>query len=83
MVLDLLHNLMDVLSQRDTSVQRNIMKWKYMLLDSRFGPHSPAIESRLRKARENGKVVNLSAAGYCFTKALTQTLHKPSHFRLK
>ncbi|XP_045207914.2 uncharacterized protein LOC123559862 [Mercenaria mercenaria] len=51
-VLDMLHSLMEVLSMHDTTVQRNVMKWKYQLMDTR-DQHGHSIPELLKKASEN------------------------------
>lgn len=51
-LLDMLHGLMDVLSRYDTSVQRNVMRWKYQLMKTRNQCGHPDPEL-LRKAAEN------------------------------
>lgn len=51
-MLDMIHSLMEVLSDHDLSVQRNIMKWKYQLMEARniYGHNVPEC---LKKASEN------------------------------
>ncbi|KAL4229289.1 hypothetical protein ACF0H5_012329 [Mactra antiquata] len=50
-MLDMIHSLMEVLTQHDTSVQRNVMKWKYRLMNYRY--QRKIVPEMLRKASEN------------------------------
>ncbi|WAR05272.1 hypothetical protein MAR_020641 [Mya arenaria] len=51
-LVDLMHSLMDVLSQHDVYVQANILKWKHMLLEYRDSYCNPD-PRLLRMASEN------------------------------
>lgn len=52
-VLDLLHSLMEVLGERDTTVQYNVMRWKYQLMNSRTAVAGHRVPELLKMASEN------------------------------
>lgn len=51
-MLDMMHYLMEVLSDHDLTVHRNVMQWKYLLMESR-DENGHVVPDLLKKASEN------------------------------